>query len=392
LILGLTKANVMDDDAVVAGLEEVRSWRRHLHAMPEFGFEVADTARFVADKLRSFGIETTEGVGGTGVVGVLRGGAGRQRIGLRADMDALQIHEQNSFPHVSRRPGLMHACGHDGHTSMLLGAARVLAAQGGFEGVATFVFQPAEEHGRGAGAMIDDGLFERFDISEIYAVHNYPGWPLGVLATRSGPTKACEDNFEIRLQGRGGHAARPHTTNEALVPGCQLVTALQTIVARRADPLGNAVVSVTEFITDGTRNVLPGSVVIRGDTRSFTPQMQQLIEDQIRRLSQGIAAAFDLAVEVDYSHEFASTTNTAAETARAYRAARAVPGLTLVEDCDPVMASDDFGLMLRHRPGNYAFLGNGADSPPLHNPRYDFNDEALGFGLSYFVELVRQGG
>ncbi|MDT9598495.1 amidohydrolase [Sphingosinicella rhizophila] len=371
-------------------MEEVAAWRRAIHADPEFGFEVQDTAAFVAGKLRSFGVDVTEGVGGTGVVGVLRKGNGPLRIGLRADMDALQITEQNVFDHVSRRPGYMHACGHDGHTAMLLGAARILAREVDFDGIVTFVFQPAEEHGRGAGAMIDDGLFERFDIDEIYAVHNYPEWPLGTLATRAGPAKASEDNFEIRLVGKGGHAARPHMLNEALVAGCQLVVALQTIVSRRADPLEHAVLSVTEFVTDGIRNVLPGNVTIRGDVRSFTPKTQELVEGQIRQISAGIAATFGLTESVDYSHEFAATTNSPAETERAYAAARAVRGMTLVADCPPVMASDDFGLMLQHRPGNYAFLGNGTDSYPLHNPLYDFNDRAIPFGVGYFVELVRQ--
>jgi amidohydrolase len=372
--------------------EEMRRWRRQLHAAPGFGFEVEETARFVADRLAAFGVETHDGIGRTGVVGVLRKGRGRRRIGLRADMDALQIQERNAVPHASAKAGLMHACGHDGHTTMLLAAASALAQMDGLDATVSFIFQPAEEHGRGAAAMIADGLFERFEIDEIYALHNLPGLPVGTFATRPGPIMACEDNFEITLEGLGGHAARPHHTNDALVAGCQLVLALQTIVARRVDPLQSAVVSATELTTDGTRNALPGRCVISGDTRSYDPATQILVETEIRRLSAGVAAAYGMTCEVAYTHEFAATVNTLAESALACVAASTVPGLTVLAACEPLMASDDFGVMLRHRPGNYAFLGNGLPGDPggqpLHSPYYDFNDAALALGAGYFVALA----
>lgn len=375
-----------------AELDEIRRWRHGLHTMPGFGFDVDETARFVAAKLASFGIEAHTGVGKTGVVGVLKLGNGARKIGLRADMDALRLVEQNDFAYASARPGLMHACGHDGHTTMLLGAARALARASDLDATVVFVFQPAEEHGTGARAMLEDALLERFQIDEVYALHNLPGLPVGTFATCAGPIMACEDNFEIVLTGRGGHAARPHMTNDALVAGCQLVSALQTIVARRVDPLERAVVSATELTTDGTRNVLPGRCVIRGDTRSYSDDVQQLLERQIRVISAGVAATFEMDCSVSYTREFGPTINARDPTRRAYAAAAAA-GLHVVEDCDPLMASDDFGSLLAHRPGNYAFLGNGMPGEPggapLHSPHYDFNDAALIGGVRYFVELVR---
>jgi amidohydrolase len=365
-------------------------WRRRLHSEPELGFDVHDTAGFVAERLREFGIEVHAGVGKTGVVGVLRKGNGKGRIGLRADMDALPIHEENDFAHCSRRAGQMHACGHDGHTTMLLGAARALARDVDFNGEIVFIFQPAEEHGQGARAMIEDRLFERFPVDEVYAVHNMPRLPTGQFATRPGPIMASEDNFEIVLTGKGGHAAAPHMSSEVLVAACQLVTLMQTIVSRRADPLDQAVVSVTEILTDGGRNILPGRAVVRGDTRSYNDEMQALIETEMRRMAQGVAIAFGLTAEVSYTHEFAATVNTAAEAGHALGAAALVSGGSVAAETPPVMASEDFGLMLRHRPGAYVFLGNGEDGPPLHNAHYDFNDAILPLGAAFFVELVKQ--
>ena len=377
-----------------ATVAEAASWRRHIHSRPEFGFEVAGTAAFVADKLGSFGIEVHDDVGG-GVVGVLCRGSGRRKIGLRADMDALQITELNSFAHASRNPGLMHACGHDGHTAMLLGAAKRLAERQDFDATVSFVFQPAEEHGRGARAMIEAGLFERFQIDEIYALHNLPGLPVGKFATRDGPMAAAEDNFEIELRGTGGHAALPHRANETLVAGCQLVTTLQSIVARRVDPFEQAVVSVTEILTDGARNVLPGRCVLKGDVRSYKKEVQALVEQHLRQLAGGTAAAFGIDATTSYTHEFAATINWSVPTETACAAAAAA-GCTVIVDYGPLMGSDDFGVMLEHRPGNYALLGNGADdmpgAVPLHNPHYDFNDAALGFGIEYFVRLVTGAG
>jgi len=310
-------------------------------------------------------------------------------------MDALQIQEANDVVHASRRPGFMHACGHDGHTAMLLGAAQTLATLENLDAVVHFIFQPAEEHGIGARRMIEDGLFDRFDIEEIYALHNLPGLKVGTLATRAGPIMASEDNFTITLDGTGGHAARPHLCNDLIVAGSELVLALQTIVARRVDPVTPAVVSVTEFITDGTRNALPSCCVVRGDTRSYEPEVQRIIETEMRRIADGVASVHGLHANVTYTHEFVATCNHVAATERAARAGSAVAGATVIVNCDPLMMSDDFGVMLREKPGNYAFLGNGehrtAGAEPLHSSRYDFNDAALPFGVQYFVELARQG-
>jgi hippurate hydrolase len=374
--------------------EEATDWRRHLHAHPEFGFEEHETARFIAARLRAFGLDVHEGIGGTGVVGLLRRGEGTGSICLRADMDALRITEKSNLPHASRNHGTMHACGHDGHTAILLGAARALSHEGGFSGTAVLLFQPAEEHGRGARAMLDDGLLERFPFDEIYGLHNLPGLETGQFATRPGALMASEDNFEIRFTGRGGHAARPHVSNDPIVIAAHLTLALQAIVSRRADPLDNAVVSITEILSDGTRNVLPETVTLKGDTRSFTPAMQALIEREMRQISQGVAAAFGADIEMSYTHEFAPTVNHPAETGHALAAAHAALGAEAVDpDPVPMMGAEDFGLFLQHRPGNFAYLGNGtqgAHGMPLHSAHYDFNDAALAAGIAYFTTLVRQ--
>ena len=370
---------------------QMSAWRHHLHAHPEFGFETEGTAAFVAGKLRDFGFdEVVEGVGG-GVVGTLRRGTSNQVIALRADMDALRIEEKGACPHRSTTHGLMHACGHDGHTAMLLGAAQVLAAEGGFDGAVRFIFQPAEEWGRGALAMIEDGLLDRFPFREIYGIHNLPGLEAGRIATRVGPLMAAEDNFEIIVTGRGGHAARPHQAKDALLCACAIVTALQTIVSRSLDPSETTVVSATELIADGTRNVLAGGARILGDCRSFTPQVSRQIEARMRAIAAGVAAVHDCEVEVGYTREFVPLLNEPEATAAAVAAARAVCGEAGVDaDCAPIAASEDFARFLEHAPGCFIFLGNGADSAPLHSPVYDFNDIALDHGARFHVELARQ--
>jgi len=367
------------------------AWRHHLHAHPEFGFETEGTAAFVAGKLRDFGLdEVVEGVGG-GVVGTLRRGTSNQAIALRADMDALRIEEKGPCAHRSTAHGLMHACGHDGHTAMLLGAAQVLAVEGGFDGAVRFIFQPAEEWGRGALAMIEDGLLERFPFREIYGIHNLPGLEAGRIATRVGPLMAAEDNFEIIVTGRGGHAARPHQAKDALLCACAIVTALQTIVSRTLDPSETTVVSATELIADGTRNVLAGSARILGDCRSFTPQVSRQIEERMRAIAAGVAAAHGCEAEVGYTREFVPLLNEPEATAAAVAAARAVCGEAGVDpDCAPIAASEDFARFLEHMPGCFVFLGNGADSAPLHSPVYDFNDTALEHGARFHVEIARQ--
>jgi hippurate hydrolase len=376
-------------DSVTA---EMTAWRHHLHAHPEFGFEERRTAAFVADKLRSFGLdEVAEGVGRFGVVGTLRRGTAGRAIALRADMDALRIEEAADRPYRSQNRGLMHACGHDGHTAMLLGAAKVLAAEGGFDGTVRFIFQPAEEWGRGALAMLGDGLLERFPFEEVYGLHNWPGLAVGRLATRAGPLMAAEDVFEIVVKGRGGHAAGPHRTRDALVTACAIVIELQTIVAREVDPVEPAVVSATELLTDGTRNVLPGTARIRGDCRSFSPRVSRTIEEAMRRIAGGVAAAHGCTAELSYTHEFVPLVNHADAARAAVEAARAVFGAGCVDpDCAPIAASEDFARFLEHVPGCFVFLGNGTDSAPLHNPAFDFNDDALGHGTRYHVELVRR--
>ena len=373
-------------------VENATEWRRQLHSIPELGFGEHKTAAFVAGKMRGFGLEVHQGIGGTGVVGVLKRGPGNQAIALRADMDALKITENTGLPYASTHQGQMHACGHDGHMAMLLGAARHLAERGQFSGTVYFIFQPNEEHGRGAKAMIADGLLERFAFEEIYGLHNMPGMPVGAFATRSGPLMASEDNFVIRLRGKGGHAARPHVANDPMVIAAHLILGLQTIVSRRVSALDTAVVSVTEILTDGTRNVLPETVTLKGDTRSYSADVQKTIEAEMRKLAEGIGLSFGAEVDVDYSHEFAATVNHEAASIAALAAARTAPGIVSVDaNPAPLMGSEDFGLFLNHKPGNFAFLGNGdsgANGQPLHNARYDFNDAAIGPGIAYWSEIV----
>jgi len=371
---------------------EMTAWRRELHRYPEFGFEERRTAAFVAEKLRSFGLdEVTEGVGGTGVVATLRRGRGDRSIALRADMDALRIEEQGEPAHKSLSPGLMHACGHDGHTAMLLGAAKRFSESDGFEGTLRFVFQPAEEWGRGALAMLADRLIERFPFDEIYGLHNMPGYPLGEFRVRAGVMMSAEDNFEIILRGVGGHASRPHVGAETLVAACALVLNLQTIVSRRLDPSATAVVSVTELITDGARNVLPGLARILGDVRSFNPEVSAAIEAQMRTIAEGTARAHNLSCEVAYSREFVPLVNDAGCAEEALAAAREVfGGERAVTAPAPITASEDFSHFLARVPGCFAFLGAGVDAPPLHNPRYDFNDEILLDGVRFYEALVRR--
>ncbi|WP_431303389.1 M20 aminoacylase family protein [Sediminicoccus sp. BL-A-41-H5] len=376
------------DDAFWATL---RDWRRDFHAHPEFGFEERRTASRVAERLRGFGFtEVVEGLGGTGVVATLTRGSGNRSIALRADMDALRIPEATGLPYGSTNPGVMHACGHDGHTTMLLGAARRLAEEGGFDGTVRFIFQPAEEWGRGALAMLADGLMERFPFDEIYGLHNQPGLPLGQFRTRAGAIMSAEDNFEITLRGLGGHASRPQEGREALVAACALVMNLQSIVSRRVAPTQTAVVSVTELLTDGTRNALPGLARILGDARSFHPKVSTVIEEEMRRIAAGTAASYGLECEVTYTREFIPTLNDAEATAAALAAARSVMGTeNVAEQAEPHTGSEDFARFLEHAPGCFAFIGNGEASKPLHNPGYDFSDAALPHGVAFFTRIVR---
>ncbi|TXI01783.1 MAG: amidohydrolase [Rhizobium sp.] len=379
----------LDMEKLVSDMTE---WRRHLHARPEFGFEERQTSSFVASKLREFGLdEVVEGVGGTGVVATLKRGAGNRSIALRADMDALRIPEQGNLPYKSLNAGVMHACGHDGHTAMLLGAARLLVEEGGFDGTVRFVFQPAEEWGRGALAMIDDGIIRRFPFEEIYGIHNMPGLPVGHFQTCAGPIMSAEDNFEIVLRGVGGHAARPHSGNEVLVAACALVMNLQTIVSRRLNPAEIGVVSVTELVTDGTRNALPGLARILGDARSFHPDVSQEIERQMRIIAEGTALTYNIAAQVTYTREFVPLLNDPALTDEAFAAARDVfQGENIEARPEPMTASEDFARFVDHVPGCFVFLGNGQKSAPLHNPTYDFNDDGLIHGARFHAAIVRR--
>lgn len=371
-------------------------WRHAFHRQPETGFEEVGTSQTVATILESLGLDVHRNIGGTGIVANLRVGDGKGAIGIRADMDALMIDEKApGRDYASQVPGKMHACGHDGHMSMVLGAAKLLAESRDFNGTVRFIFQPAEEHGRGAKAMIADGLLERFPIDAIYGIHNMPGIPTRRIATRVGGIMASEDNFVIRIRGKGTHAARPHMGVDPLVIGAQIVVALQTVVSRSVDPGLSAVVSCTEFITDGIRNAIPTNVEIRGDTRSYTPDVQQLLEARMRDICMGACAMHGAHCEFEYTHEFAPTMNWAENTALAVRAARTVAGEGMVDaEIAPVMASEDFGVFLQHVPGNFAFIGNGSgDEPgaiPLHNACYDFNDAILPLGARYFAQIVRE--
>ncbi|GGS84528.1 amidohydrolase [Nonomuraea spiralis] len=373
----------------------LRAWRHDLHRRPEPAFAEHATSAYVAETLEAAGLDVVRGVGGTGVVASLTRGDGDRAIGLRADMDCLPLDEPGTRSHASRNPGFMHACGHDGHMAMLLGAAAVLAAEGGFDGTVRFVFQPAEEPGRGARAMLDDNLLVRFPVQAMYGLHNLPGVPAGHFLTRAGSIMAGEDNFEIRIRGRGGHAARPHMVVDPIVVGAEIVLALQTVVARNVDPALPAVVSCTDFSTDGVRNAIPGEVVIKGDTRSFDPGVGELIEDRIRRLCEGIGAAHGATCAVTYTHEFAPTVNDPACVAAAVEAAVAVAGEERVDpDCAPIMPSEDFGVFAEAVPACFAFLGNGTEpgrgGDPLHSRQYDFNDAVLRTGTDYYVTLARR--
>ncbi|MCP4471123.1 MAG: amidohydrolase [Gammaproteobacteria bacterium] len=370
----------------------MQACRHDIHRHPELAFEEQRTAARVAELLDEFGLEVHTGIGNTGVVGVLTKGSSERMLGLRADMDALGIQEQNPFEYRSVHDGKMHACGHDGHTAMLLGAAQYLAANGNFDGSVVFIFQPAEEHGEGARSMIADGLFERFPVDAVYAIHNFPSLETGKFAVRAGSIMAAEDNFEITIDGVGHHAAMPHLGKDAIVIGAEIVNAMQTLVSRSLDPLDSAVVSFTEFVTNGTVNVVPGQVVLRGDTRSLTTQVQEHIETTMERIVAGICAAQGASYEFSYRHNFIPTVNTPAEAEIAARVAATVVGAdNVVGDSRPVMTSEDFGYMLQARPGAYLLLGNGVDGIggcSLHNPAYDFNDDILCIGADFWVTLV----
>jgi len=372
-------------------LPALTALRRDLHAHPELAFAEHRTAGVVASALRELGLEVHEGIGGTGVVATLRVGSSGRSVGLRADMDALPLTEHSDASYRSTVLGVHHGCGHDGHTSMLLGAARHLARTRRFDGTVVFIFQPAEEGQGGARAMIEDGLFERFPCDAVYALHNWPDLPLGSAQTRPGPIMAAADRFDISLRGRGGHAAQPHRTPDAILAASQLVTQLNTIVARRIDPGESAVLSVTRIEGGHSHNVLPAEVQVTGTVRSFDAASQDLIEAALRATAQGVALACDIEVDVRYTRYYPATVNSAPEAELALAAA-ADAGLSTSVAARPAFTSEDFAFMLRARPGAYLWLGQGrgnaAVDRPLHHPAYDFNDDALPLGVQWFTAVV----
>jgi len=378
----------------VADLQpDIQAWRRDIHEHPELAYDVHRTAALVAERLREFGCdEVATGLGRTGVVGVIKGrkpaGKGDIRaIGLRADMDALPIEEATNLPYASRTPGKMHACGHDGHTAMLLGAARYLAETRNFAGDAVVIFQPAEEGGFGAAAMIKDGLFDRFAIDQVYGMHNGPGIPVGSFAIRPGPIMASTDAVDIRIEGRGGHAARPHISIDSVLVGAQLITALQSIVSRSVDPLESAVVSMCEFHAGNARNVIPQTAELKGTVRTLTPEVRALVQKRVREVVAGVAQMTGARIDLQYEPGYPVVVNHARQTDSAIQVAKEVAGDANVHDMAPLMGGEDFAYMLQQRPGAFIFCGNG-DSAGLHHPAYNFDDDAIVFGTSYWIRLV----
>tara|TARA_Y100001970_G_scaffold277140_1_gene380886 strand:+ start:669 stop:1802 length:1134 start_codon:yes stop_codon:yes gene_type:complete len=369
-------------------------WRRDLHLNPELGFNEFRTSSKIAELLKNFGIKVHQGIGGTGLVGTLENGKAKRCIGLRADMDALPIKETGNCQYRSQNDGAMHACGHDGHTSMLLGAAKYLSDTKNFNGKIIFIFQPNEEHGLGAKAMIEDGLFNRFDVDDIYGIHNIPGMPLGFFEMRSGSITASESLFEIKIKAKGGHAAMPHMGVDSILVGTEIVQTLQTIISRKIDPSLSGVVSVTEFITDGKRNVLPGSTILRGDTRSLTHKINKTIEALIRQIVAGVCITHGVQADVYYETIFPPVINSRKSVLAANNAACKLVGADSVDsDCSPKLFSEDFAYFLDAKPGCFLLMGNGIDGSnamPLHSSDYDFNDNALPIGSSFWVQLVEQ--
>ncbi|SLN33723.1 putative hydrolase YxeP [Falsiruegeria litorea R37] len=370
---------------------EITAWRRDIHENPEILYDTHRTSALVAERLKEFGCdEIVTGIGRTGVVGVIKGKTDTKSavIGLRADMDALPMQEQTGLDYASKTDGAMHACGHDGHTAMVLGAAKYLAETRNFDGTAVVIFQPAEEGGNGAEAMVKDGMMDRFGIQEVYGMHNVPGLPTGQFAIRSGPMLAAADTFDIALEGHGGHAAKPQETVDTTVMASQLIVALQTIVSRNTDPVLQAVVSVTSVETSSNAfNVIPQAARIKGTVRTHSNDMRALIEQRVHEVTQGIATSFGGKAEVTYEHGVPVTSNAEANTEYAAEAARIVGGSC--GEAPMVMGGEDFSFMLEARPGAFIILGNG-DSAGLHHPEYNFNDEIIPIGCSWFAEMVER--
>ncbi len=376
---------------LAADKDLMTTWRRDIHAHPELAFEEHRTAGFVADKLREFGIEIETGIAGTGIVGTLTKGRGNRAVGLRADLDALPIQEANEFSHKSKHAGKMHACGHDGHTTMLLGAAKYLAEQGEFEGTVYFIFQPAEENEGGGRAMVEAGLFDRYPMEAVYGMHNIPGMPVGTFAVKPGPMMAAFDIFELVVTGKGGHAAMPHLAIDPIVVGTKIVEAYQTIVSRSIDPQDPVVLSVTQFHAGDAYNVIPNDVSISGCTRCFSPRVQAQLELQMKQIAEEICRAYGASCKFKYERRYPPTVNSELEAHLAGSVATELVGADRVNlNPKSAMGSEDFAYMLLEKPGAYIWIGNGdgAGSCMVHNPGYDFNDEILPIGATWWVKLA----
>ncbi|MDO1582771.1 M20 aminoacylase family protein [Rhizobium oryzicola] len=382
-------ARVSDFEAMEA---ELKATRQYLHAHPELSKEEAQTARFVADKLEAWGYTVTRNVGGHGVVATLTNGTGKKSIGIRADMDALPILEETGLPYASKTPGKMHACGHDGHTTVLLGTAEYLARTRRFDGTVTLIFQPAEENGRPSGAqlMIEDGLFERFPVDAIFGLHNHPGAPEGTILLRSGPIMASSDVVNITIKGKGGHASRPHLTIDPIVVACNLVVALQTVVSRNIDPTQTAVVTVGTIHAGEAVNVIPEYAKLALSVRCFEPNIRDLLKTRITKLAQSVAEGYDASIDIDYDHGYPVVVNSEAETAFARIVAEELIGADKVATCPLIPGSEDFAYFLEHKPGSFLRLGNGMNSAILHSPKYDFADGSLTVGAAMWARLAEK--
>ena len=387
-------------DEIIGFSPDIRAIRRDIHAHPELRYEEKRTSELVAARLAEWGLEVTSGLGGTGVVGTIRHGSGKRSVGLRADIDALPMEEFNDFAHRSRHPGRMHACGHDGHTAMLLAAARYMSRNRHFDGTVHLIFQPAEEGGAGAQRMIDDGLFEKCPCDAVFGMHNWPGMPVGTIGMRPGPMLASSNEFEIRIRGRGGHAALPHLTVDPVLVACQLVQALQGILTRNKKPIDTAVLSVTQIHTGEAVNVIPDHAVISGTVRTFTIDVLDLVERRMREIVAQLPPAFGAEGTIDFHRNYPPLINHERETAFAREVAASVVGESNVVEFEPTMGSEDFAYMLLARPGCYVGIGNGdgghreaghgAGPCTLHNPSYDFNDELIPIGATYWVRLAER--
>ena len=378
----------------IAALEEkMTEWRRDFHMHPELAYQEVRTSGKVAELLESWGIEVTKGLGKTGVVGVIKGSGDGPSIGLRADMDALPIDEMNEMPWKSQNAGVMHACGHDGHTTMLLGAAKYLAETRNFDGTVNLIFQPAEEGYAGAKAMMDDGLFEKFPCDQVYGLHNWPQMPAGSIAAVPGPIMAAADKFDITVRGKGAHGAMPQNGVDPIVIGSQIVTALQSLVSRSKDPIETAVISITMFHSGAAFNVIPEEAVLSGTVRTFNPEVQHMIEAGLKRIAEGIASGMGGSADVDFRRGYPATVNHDAQTQLAANVASGIVGPENVrDDVDPTMGGEDFAFMLNEKPGCYLWLGQGggASSENVHHPQYDFNESVLPIGASVLARLVEE--